>query len=58
MKSKASSKANPAPYAEWKREFDLEQRGIANQRTNWLRPTDPEHYRRLMGRFSGGTDKA
>jgi exonuclease VII large subunit len=58
MKSKASLKANPAPYAEWKLEFDLERRGSKGQRTNWLRPTEPEHYRRLMGRFSGGTDKA
>jgi hypothetical protein len=51
-------KANPAPYAEWKLEFDLKLRGSRGQTTNWLRPTEPEHYRRLMGRFSGGTSKA
>jgi hypothetical protein len=58
MKSKASKKANQAPYARWKLEFDLARRGSRGHRTNWLRPTDPEHYRRLMGRFSGGTSKA
>jgi myosin heavy subunit len=52
----SKSRSPDAAYAQWNLKMDLHRRGRRGQKSKWLLPIDPEHYRQLMGNASAATD--
>ena len=52
----SKSRSPDAAYAQWNLKMDLPRRGRRGQKSKWLLPTAPEHYRQLMGNASAATE--